>query len=159
VSTLPVVAGIGPYGRPASAREPLLDFAFAEAHLRGVDLVALRAWNPPPPAWRSDIRPLVADVAEIETSERLDLADAVTPYRHKYPDVTVRQRVVPVGAAAALVDASAHAQLIVMGGRRGRAAGLHLGSVSQQVLHHAPGPVALVPSGHVAGSEQAGDAS
>jgi nucleotide-binding universal stress UspA family protein len=145
-STLPVVAGIGPYGRPPAAWEPLLDFAFAEAHMRGVELLALRAWNPPPPPWRSDVRPLVADVAELETSERLDLNDAVLPYRNKYPDVTVRQRIAPVGAAAALVDVSPHAQLVVVGSRHSRAAGLRLGSVSQQVLHHARSPVALVPT-------------
>jgi nucleotide-binding universal stress UspA family protein len=158
-STLPVVAGIGPYGRSASALEPLLDFAFAEAHLRGVELLALRAWNPPLPPWRSDARPLVADVAGLETSERIDLTDAVRPYRHKYPDVTVRQRVAPVGAAAALIDAAAHAQLVVVGAHHGRAAGLRLGSVSQQVLHHAPSPVALVPSGAVDRSEHPGGAS
>jgi nucleotide-binding universal stress UspA family protein len=78
-STLPVLVGIGPYGRPAPALEPLVDFAFTEAHLRGVDLMALRAWNPPPPPWRSDVRPLVADVAELETSEEVDLMDAVLP--------------------------------------------------------------------------------
>ena len=115
--------------------------------MRGVELLALRAWNPPLPPWRSDVRPLVADVAELETSERLDLNDAVLPYRHKYPDVTVRQRVMPIGAAAALVDVAAHAQLVVVGARHGRAAGLRLGSVSQQVLHHAPSAVALVPMG------------
>lgn len=158
-STLPVVAGIGPYGRPAPALKSLLDFAFAEAHLRGVDLMALRAWNPPLPPWRSDVRPLVSDVAELETSERVDLTDAVLPYREKYPDVTVRQRVMPVGAAAALVDAAAHAQLVVVGAHRGRAAGLRLGSVSQQVLHHAPSPVALVPTGVVDRFEHPGGAS
>jgi nucleotide-binding universal stress UspA family protein len=157
-SALPVLVGIGPYGRPATAWEPLLDFAFAEAHMRGVDLLALRAWNPPPPPWRSDV-PLVADIAELETSERLDLTEATLPYRHKFPDVTVRQRVMPVGAAAALVDAAAHAQLVVVGSRHGRAAGLRLGSVSQQVLHHAPSPVALVPMGAADRSKEPGGAS
>jgi nucleotide-binding universal stress UspA family protein len=158
-SALPVLVGIGPYGRPAAAWEPLLDFAFAEAHMRGVELLALRAWNPPPPPWRSDVRPLVADVAELETSERLDLTEATLPYRHKVPDVTVRQRVTPVGAAAALVDAAAHAQLVVVGSRHGRAAGLRLGSVSQQVLHHAPSPVAIVPMGAADRSKEPGGAS
>jgi nucleotide-binding universal stress UspA family protein len=87
---------------------------------------------------------LVADVAELETSERLDLADALTPLRHTHPDVTVRQRLSPVGAAAALVDAGHEAQLVVVGAHRLRAPGLHLGSVSQQVLHHAPCPVMIV---------------
>jgi nucleotide-binding universal stress UspA family protein len=158
-SILPVLVGIGPYGRPPAAWEPLLDFAFAEAHLRRVHLLALRAWNPPLPPWHSDVRPLVADVAELETSERIDLSEALLPYRDKYPDVTVRQRVTPVGAAAAIVDAAAKAQLVVVGARRGRAAGLRLGSVSQQVLHHAPSPVALVPMGGADRSEHPGGTS
>jgi nucleotide-binding universal stress UspA family protein len=105
------------------------------------------------------VRPLVADVAELETSERLDLNEAVLLYRHKFPDVTVRQRVTPVAPGPALVDAAAHAQLVVVGSRHGRAAGLRLGSVSQQVLHHASSPVALVPSGAADASEHSGGAS
>jgi nucleotide-binding universal stress UspA family protein len=143
-SVLPVVVGAGPYGTPARVLEPVLDFAFTEARLRRTSVVALRSWRPPPPPWRSDVRPLVTDVAELETSERRDLADALKPWRHSHPDVTVRQRLSPVGAAAALVDAGLEAQLVVVGAHRVRAAGLRLGSVSQQVLHHAPCPVAII---------------
>jgi nucleotide-binding universal stress UspA family protein len=146
-SALPVVVGAGPYGTPASVLEPVLDFAFTEAHQRGAPLVALRAWSPPAPPWRSDVRPLVTDVAELETSERSDLADVLRPVTHGHPDVAVRRRLLPVGAAAALVDAGLEAQLVVVGARRVRAAGLRLGSVSQQVLHHTPCPVAIVHTG------------
>jgi nucleotide-binding universal stress UspA family protein len=143
-SALPVVVGVGPYGATAPAMEPVLDFAFTEARLRCAPLVALRAWRPPSPPWHSDVRPLVADVAELETSERVDLTEALKPWRHSHPDVAVRQRLVPVGAAAALVDAGSEAQLVVVGAHRAPAAGLRLGSVSQQVLHHAPCPVVVV---------------
>lgn len=143
-SALPVIVGAGPYGTATHVMEPVLDFAFAEARLRKTALVALRSWRPPPPPWRSDVRPLVADVAELETSERRDLAETLKPWRHSHPDVLVRQRLSPVGAAAALVDAGLEAQLVVVGAHRVRGAGLRLGSVSQQVLHHAPCPVAVI---------------
>jgi nucleotide-binding universal stress UspA family protein len=143
-SGLPVVVGAGPYGTPGPVLEPVLDFAFTEARLRAVPLVVLRTWRPPPSPWHSDVRPLVADVAELETSESVDLAETLKPWRHGHPEVAVRQRLVSGGAAAALVDAGAGAQLVVVGARRTRAAALRLGSVSQQVLHHAPCPVAVV---------------
>ena len=46
----------------------------------------------------------------------------------------------------AVIDASADAELVVVGSRgRGALKTLVLGSVSQQVLHHAACPVVVVP--------------
>ncbi|HEX6871328.1 MAG TPA: universal stress protein [Micromonosporaceae bacterium] len=137
----PVVVGVGPHAYPSDDPAGTLAVAFAEAALRHVELRAVRSWRPPPVPGRSDVRPLVADVAELETAERHDLAELLAPWRAKYPQVEVRPSVVPGGAAAALVAAATDAQLVVVGGPDG----LQLGSVAQQVLHHAACPVLVVP--------------
>jgi nucleotide-binding universal stress UspA family protein len=135
---LPVMVGVGPHGADPPATDPVLRFAFDEARLRDTHLVAVRAWRPPPAPWE------VGDVTALETAQRLDLADALRPWRRSHPDVSVRQRLAPVGTVAALVDAGFDAQLLVVGVHRTPATGLRLGSVSQQVLHHAPCNVAVV---------------
>jgi nucleotide-binding universal stress UspA family protein len=60
------------------------------------------------------------------------------------PDIEVTLGV--GGPAGALIDTAGRADLLVVGTRgRGGFAGLLLGSVSQQVTHHAPCPVVIVP--------------
>jgi nucleotide-binding universal stress UspA family protein len=120
-------------------------FAFVEAASRGVGLVAIRAWQPPPVPWRSDVRPLALDADELETAEWHALHEALAHWRKTYPAVPATTRLRPGNANNALVTQSQEAQLVVVGSRgRGGFAGLLLGSVSQQLLHHAHCPVAVV---------------
>jgi nucleotide-binding universal stress UspA family protein len=112
------------------ANEAAVGFAFENAALRGVGLVAVRVWTYPMPAGL----PLVYD------------PDAIAGWRDKYPDVPVHRRLVRGRARPALIDATRRAQLAVVGSRgRGGFTGLLLGSVSQAVLHHSDCPVAIVP--------------
>jgi nucleotide-binding universal stress UspA family protein len=61
------------------------------------------------------------------------------------PGVEIEQSIVDGGAASVLVDMAAGADMLVVGSRgHGGFAGLLLGSVSQQVAHHASCPVAIV---------------
>jgi nucleotide-binding universal stress UspA family protein len=73
------------------------------------------------------------------------LDEMAAELRTTRPHLTVATRQSPGGPAAALVDASQHAQLVVVGSRgHGGFAGLLLGSVSAQVAAHAHCPVLVV---------------
>lgn len=68
--------------------------------------------------------------------------------RQEAPDQEVDGRAVTTGGPRALIDASSEASLVVVGARgRGGFTGLLLGSVSQQVAHHAECPVVVLRAG------------
>jgi len=137
----PVVVGTD--GSPVS--EAALGFAFDAAAVRGAELVALHAWSPT--AVDKALEPMM-DWDAVADEEDAVLAERLSGWGQKYPQVTLRRSVVRDGAARALVDASRGAQLVVVGSRgRGTAAGLMLGSVSHGVLHAAHCPVAIVRPG------------
>jgi nucleotide-binding universal stress UspA family protein len=143
-STAPVAVGVD--GSPDSLLA--VGFAFEAAAARGVGVEAIRAWTPPAPPWRTDVRPLAFDVAELEAAERHALAVSLSGWREKFPEVPVRSHIVAGGAASALTRAARTAQLVVVGSRGlGGFRGLLLGSVSQQLVHHADCPVAIVREG------------
>ncbi|MFJ6632623.1 universal stress protein [Streptomyces sp. NPDC091376] len=118
----------------SSVGEKAVDFAFAEAALRGAELVGIHAWMP-------DYAPVGAGT---ESAERL-LAQALAGRAERYPDVTVRHDVVSGETREVLIESSKTAQLMVVGARgRGGIRGMLLGSVSQALLHHGHSPVAVV---------------
>ncbi|MDG4825345.1 universal stress protein [Asanoa sp. WMMD1127] len=123
-----VVVGVddSPGGRAA------VSTAFAEASARNAPLTAVRAWPPPG-------RPRGA-VADPEAAEVL--TDLLAEGRRAHPAVTVTTRVPSADPAAALVDASRDAQLVVIGsGRRGGFRGLRVGATARQLLRYAHCPV------------------
>jgi nucleotide-binding universal stress UspA family protein len=143
--SLPIWVGVD--GSPES--ELALGFAFETAARLGVPVGAIHAWEPPPLPRRDTVPPVSYDPATIEAAEHQLLDQDLAPWRDKYPHVAVRTRVVPVRPGQALVDVSRTAQLVVVGSRgRGGFRGLLLGSVSQQLLHHAACPVVVVREAH-----------
>ncbi|MGR6318146.1 universal stress protein [Micromonospora soli] len=131
----PVVAGVD--GSESSLRA--LAFAVERAAQRDVPLRVLRVWEPP------GERRAEVDREEVTASERAAVEADLAPWRETFPDVPVERQVTPGNPAALLVDASRDAQLVVVGTRgRGGLRGMLLGSVSQQLLHHAHCPVAVV---------------
>jgi len=122
-----------------------LDFAFEEAALRGVELVAVLAFSHPTAHGRGAMLPPVYDLDAYEAEQRSLLAEAVAAVRDRHPGVPVSERVVRGSAAKVLVGESQAAQLVVVGARgRGGFKGLLLGSVSQAVLRHSASPLAIV---------------
>jgi nucleotide-binding universal stress UspA family protein len=134
----PVVVGVD--GSPTS--EAAVEFAFEAAALRKVPLVAVHVWRDL--LVDSTMAPLL-DWDAVEADEREVLAERLSGWTEKYPDVPVRRLVSRDRPAHALVDESGRAQLVVVGSRgRGAVRGMLLGSVSQALLHHAHCPVAVV---------------
>ncbi|MGW8555817.1 universal stress protein [Streptomyces tubercidicus] len=126
--------------------EALLAFAFDSAARRGVTLRAVHGRHLPSYAYNrgGGVEPVAAE--EAEQDARQELAGALRPWRDKYPDVRVDERVVMESPAPALLHSAADAGLLVVGRRhRHRLPGPRIGHVVQAVVHHAPCPVAVVP--------------
>ncbi|BCB90052.1 universal stress protein [Phytohabitans suffuscus] len=118
-----------------------VEFGFAQASARGARLHLIHAGSPPAP--RS--MPPDVDPQQWTRTEQARLSDVVADWRSRYPKVQAAVRVTTGPAAASLIEASRGAQLVVVGSRgRGGLSGMLLGSVSQQLLHHAHSPVAVV---------------
>jgi nucleotide-binding universal stress UspA family protein len=137
----PVVVGVD----GSELSDLAVGFAVEEAARRGTALVAVHAWLHPVPLGPGDVLPLVYDLDALAAEEERVLAEAVAGYAERYPEVPIRQQLVRGNPSRVLVDASAEAQLVVVGARgRGGLAGMLLGSVSHAVLHHARCPLAIV---------------
>jgi nucleotide-binding universal stress UspA family protein len=144
----PVLVGVD--GSPSS--ETAIEFAFQEASLRHVPLIAVHVW------WESSThigRPDLPGAPNLdaarEESKRL-LTELTAETAKKYPDVPVELRAVEsMNPSHALIEASDEAGLVVVGSRgRGGFAGLLLGSTGRDLVGHANSPVAVVRPRHSA---------
>src|SRR5947207_8705654 len=125
----PVVLGAD--GSPAG--QAAITFAFEEAALRDVSLVAVSA--------------LADSSGRLGGSRQLeeDVDHLVAVEAKEYPEVRVMRHVLRGTPRAALLAAAADAQLLVVGARgRGGFDEMSRGSIAQAVLLYAPGPVAVV---------------
>ncbi|MFF3890084.1 universal stress protein [Streptomyces sp. NPDC001914] len=93
--------------------------------------------------------PMLGDLTEVAQEQASYANRLAAPVRDEFPGLTVTSDLVRAHSpAGALVDASAHADLLVVGARRPtHAPGAPLGHVVHAVLHHAHCPVAVVPHG------------
>jgi nucleotide-binding universal stress UspA family protein len=149
-SPQPVTAGIQDPLEAAAVLRP----AYAEAKLRGTDLVILHVWwlNSGYDAVDDDYRRQRA--AEFERS----LAPVIEAMSDEWPDVHATVEVVHAPSAEALLDRAERSDLLVIGRRHHLLPfGSHLGPVARAVLHHSGCPVLVAPEAPVEVSEQAPD--
>jgi nucleotide-binding universal stress UspA family protein len=116
-----------------SAARPLLtlafDLAFDLAERRGCTLHAIRTIS-------------VGAVPEFIEGARATLGEVLAGWGERYPDVRVEQEVVVGEPSEAFIDATRHAEVVVVG-RAGRH-GVHRPTAAS-VVQHASCPVAVVP--------------
>ncbi|QFZ78278.1 universal stress protein [Streptomyces fagopyri] len=137
---------VGQQGEPDDSAAAL-EFAFETAAARGAGVRAVRAWNLPPVfAYSPGSLKLLDESGGLEPYETEALAEALRPWRERFPDVPVTAHVEMGSAGQVLLAQAPRAQLIVVGRRAHRSAlGARIGSVAHAVIHHAPCPVAVVP--------------
>lgn len=124
-----------------------LRVAATEADLRGDRLRIVSAWEIPPALYGGGFTPGF-DQGTIEgfreAAESI-VNDALATANQLHPSLETDGRTLKGHAAEVLLEQARDASLIVVGNRgRGGFASLMLGSVSQQVVHHAPCPVLVV---------------
>lgn len=127
-----------------------LDWAMAEAALRKAHLTVLAVHSVPASYWTGAPVLLPGDegkVGEIREAAESTVAAATAKLGASQPE-SVTVTAVDGFPAQELIKASKDADLLVVGTRGGGGfAVLMLGSVSNQVVHHAACPVVVVPAG------------
>ncbi|MFJ2263729.1 universal stress protein [Streptomyces sp. NPDC087844] len=134
-----VVLGVGEEPENSAA----VRFAFEEASERRVPLEAVRAWRSP--GYQTTDHPLMTgEPARLHEERAVEILDAAL--RDAPEGVELRRHTVEGPARKVLLDASADADLLVVGARRRHGHfGLQIGRVAHAVLHHSGCPVAVVP--------------
>ncbi|WP_405566893.1 universal stress protein [Streptomyces sp. NBC_01167] len=117
----------------------VITFAFDAAARRGITLRVVNCWTLPVVYTQ-----FAGAGANAEVAQRL--TDMLVPWRHKYPSVDVVEQSLFGGPAQQLVQASADAELMVIGRQiQHGTMSAHVGPVTHAVLHHATAPVAVIP--------------
>ncbi|WP_242454681.1 universal stress protein [Bailinhaonella thermotolerans] len=134
---------VGVDGSPHSLNA--LRLAYEEASIRGARLRAVHAWTRFVAGAPPDIMPLMYTEPDAEGEEQRILSESRAGFAEEYPEVELVEHVVQAHPVDALVEASAAADLVIMGSRgRGGFERMLLGSVTHGVLHHARCPVVVV---------------
>lgn len=127
-----------------------LDWAMAEAAVRKAELTVITVNSVPAGYWSGAPVTLPSDeekVAEIRKAAESAVQEAAAKLGTSQP-VSVTVSALNGYPVQALIDAAKESELLVVGTRGGGGfSSLRLGSVSNQVIHHASCPVVVVPAG------------
>ncbi|MFE9882388.1 universal stress protein [Streptomyces sp. NPDC005784] len=135
----PVVLGLD-LEHPA---DDLIGYAFDTAAVRSAPLIVVHAWTPPPLDDRAAAVPSPGGAHDPETGRRRALTGTLRPWRHKFPDTPVSERVVHGRPGDQLLTASTGAGLLIVGRRAAEGPGRAALAVIRQVTC----PVVVVPHG------------
>lgn len=142
METQRIVVGVD--GSESSKRA--LRWAIDEAQRRDAVVDAVHAWHFTYVGMEPYGGAMPYDPGALEPAARAVLDETVDSVDATGLAAPVRRHLVQGGAGGALVAAAQGADLLVVGARgHGGFVGLLLGSVSQQVAHHAPCPIVIVP--------------
>jgi len=120
-----------------------LRWAVGQAGLVGAEIRVVTAFDVP---WTIFITPTYTG-ADYERDAREMLEQTVLKALPEGTDVVIHASVVQLRPALALTSAAKGAELLVVGSQgHGQLPGMHLGSVSNYCVHHAPCPVVVVRS-------------
>jgi nucleotide-binding universal stress UspA family protein len=137
-----IVVGVKDLDQPAA-----INFGFEEAKLRAASLRVLYAWHWFLPTMRltGTERP-GADAGQVTSEAAGWLAGLLEPWRQMYQGVKVTAEVVHAKPGHVLAEASARADLVVLGRNSDQdAPGPGAGAVTHAVLNHARCPVIVIP--------------
>ena len=125
-----------------------LRWGIDEAKQRSGEIRLITAWSKPPLAWYPTLLETAAGevVTEDSPQQAAETMQAAALKAAGDEGVSATGQVVHNdSAASALLDAAQGADLVVVGSRgHGGFPGLHLGSVTTQIINHAPCPVLVV---------------
>lgn len=137
----PVVVGVD--GSPVS--DQALAAAFEEAALQQTGLVAVHVFSDVALPGAFDLSTSDLPSQDIETSERVVLAERLAGWQERYPQVKVERVVERDRPVRSLLKHADDAGLLVVGSRgRGGFSGMLLGSTSNALVHTAPCPLLIV---------------
>ncbi|MGW1738718.1 universal stress protein [Nocardia sp. NPDC001965] len=133
----PIVVGVD----GSACGQAALGAAFSEAAERRARLIAVHAWSDQRFGRFAGYPSTIADPDIAAAAERL-LAEQLTGWQEKYPEVEVMRKVYLAGPRHQLIEWSRLAQLVVVSSRgRGGFRSLLLGSTSNALVQHAHCPV------------------
>ena len=138
----PVVVGVD----GSEVSQKATEYAFQEANARSSELVAVHTWmDMQVQASLAGLSAAQAEWADVEKEQGELLAERLSSFQEKYPDVPVKKVIARDRPVRALSDNSEGAQLLVVGSHgRGGFKGMLLGSTSRALLQSAPCPMMVV---------------